>query len=87
MMLGSYGMGYLGWSFGALIAVGVVILVVVAIRLAIRHRSPVNSTTPDASTSLVAGSGPKQILDERYARGELTTAEYRERLSALGLGN
>lgn len=85
-MLGGYGMGYLGWGFGALIAVGVIILVVVAIRLAIRPRSPMSGTTPDASTSLVAGNGPKQILDERYARGELTTAEYRERLSALGLG-
>jgi len=27
---------------------------------------------------------PKQILDERYARGELTTEEYRERVTTLG---
>ncbi len=29
-------------------------------------------------------SRPRQILDERYARGELTTEEYRERLAQLG---
>ncbi|MGA6093785.1 SHOCT domain-containing protein [Microbacterium sp. NPDC079356] len=28
---------------------------------------------------------PKQILDERYAKGELTSEEYRERLATLGL--
>ncbi len=26
----------------------------------------------------------REVLDERYARGELTTEEYRERLSVLG---
>jgi uncharacterized membrane protein len=29
----------------------------------------------------------KRILDERYAKGELTTEEYRERLNNLGLGD
>ncbi len=36
--------------------------------------------------SLSAGrpsSGAREILDERYARGELTTEEYRERLDQL----
>ena len=28
-------------------------------------------------------SGAREILDERYARGELTTEEYRERLDQL----
>lgn len=31
-------------------------------------------------------STPRQILDERYAKGELTTEEYRERLAVLGEG-
>jgi putative membrane protein len=86
MMFGSYALGYLGWVFGALIAVGVVILVVVALRLATGTRSRVTGTPPVTSPPLTAGSGAKQILDGRYARGELTTAEYRERLAALGLG-
>jgi putative membrane protein len=29
-------------------------------------------------------SRARQVLDERYARGEITTEEYRERLRALG---
>jgi putative membrane protein len=29
-------------------------------------------------------SSPKEILDRRYARGEIDTKEYRERLKELG---
>ncbi|MEP7113071.1 MAG: SHOCT domain-containing protein [Ilumatobacteraceae bacterium] len=72
MMWGNYGMG--GWGFGILLAVGVVILVIVLIRVLARPRP----ASPQASS-------PKQILDERYAKGELTTVEYRERLTALAL--
>ena len=86
-MFGSYALGYLGWVFGALIAVGAIILIVVALRLATGTRSRRTGTPAVSSAPVIAGSGPKQILDERHARGELTTAEYRERLSALGLGN
>ncbi|HEX6236879.1 MAG TPA: SHOCT domain-containing protein [Acidimicrobiales bacterium] len=34
-------------------------------------------------TSGRSSSGAREILDERYARGELTTEEYRERLDQL----
>lgn len=38
-----------------------------------------------ASTSAPGGrSRAREVLDERYARGELTTEEYRERLEGLG---
>jgi putative membrane protein len=76
-----WGYGYNGWGWmwvvGGLVVVGVVVLVVVLIR---------NSTAP---TKAVAGapaatSTPRQILDKRYARGELTTEEYRERIETLG---
>ncbi|MDJ0336139.1 SHOCT domain-containing protein [Salinibacterium sp. G-O1] len=71
MNWGYSGMAGWAWGFGALVVVGVVILVIVLIRLLGK---------PSSSTS-----SPKRILDERYARGEVTTEEYRERLSALGL--
>jgi putative membrane protein len=76
-----WGYGYNGWGWmwvvGGLVVIGVVVLVVVLFR---------NSTAP---TKAVAGapaatSTPRQILDERYARGELTTEEYRERIETLG---
>ncbi|MET4780386.1 SHOCT domain-containing protein [Glaciihabitans sp. UYNi722] len=81
MMWGNYGMSGWTWGYGALVVVGVVILVVVLIRVFSGRRTspPASSAQPGAEPSA------KQILDERYARGDVTTEEYRERLSALGL--
>ena len=76
MMWGNYGMGGWGWGFGVLVAIGVVILVIVLIRMAANSR-PTSTSTQALS--------PKQIVDERYAKGELTTTEYQERLSVLTL--
>ena len=86
-MLNGGGMGGMGlmWIFGLLVLVGVVVLVVVLIK-AFTGRS---STTggPDHSRGTGAGSGRgREILEERYARGEISTEEYRERLRALGEG-
>lgn len=82
MMWGDYGMAGWAWGFGVLVVIGVVILVIVLVRMLARPRT----APPQAAGMLPGGtSSPKQILDERYARGELTTEEYRERLSALGL--
>ena len=81
MMWDGYGMGPWGWGLGALIVIGVIILVIVVVRLATnRTSSPPTSPTPGAGSSDVG-----RILDERYARGELTTEEYRQRKSVLGL--
>ena len=81
MMWGNYGMGGWAWGFGALVLIGLVILVVVLVRTFSQPR-PVPGL---AQARPSAASSPRQILDERYARGELTTEQYRERLSALGL--
>lgn len=82
MMWGNSGMGGWAWVFGILIVIGVMILVVVLIRMLPRPRF----APPQAPGSIPGGaSSPKQIVDERYARGELTTEEYRERLAVLGL--
>lgn len=82
MMWGNYGMSGWSWGFGGLVVIGVVILIIVLAR----RQAPSQVGTPLAP-STVAGSAasPKQILDERYARGELTAEEYRERITALGL--
>lgn len=74
-----WGYGYNGWGWmwvvGGLVVVGIVVLVVVLIR---------NSMAPTKAGTTAATSTPRQILDERYARGELTTEEYRERIETLG---
>lgn len=73
-----FGMGWMG-LFWLLLVVGVVLLVVVAVR------AVGGGITRDGE-----GREPgernraRQVLDERYARGEITTEEYRERLRVLG---
>ena len=72
------GMGW-GWLFWLLMVVGVILLVVVAVR------AMGGGVTGGAGDSRPAArSGARELLDERYARGELTTEEYRERLQTLG---
>ncbi|MDJ0333958.1 SHOCT domain-containing protein [Salinibacterium sp. G-O1] len=83
MMWGNYGMGLWGWGFGALILVGVVILIGVLVRLFSTPRA--GAPVPGAVTGETGATPPKQILDERYAKGEMTTEEYQERLTGLGL--
>ena len=75
-----WGYGYDGWGWmwlvGALVVIGIVVLIVFFIR---------NSTASPRPVGADKGiSTPQQILDERYARGELTTEEYRERIATLG---
>lgn len=74
------GMGW-GWLFWLLLALGVVLLVVVGVRAiggGVTRRDDGNG--PSARMS----SPARRILDERYARGEIATEEYRERLRTLG---
>lgn len=37
-----------------------------------------------ATSAPTAGPNPREILDQRYARGEIDTADYEERRSKLG---
>ena len=85
MMFGyGYGMGWM-WLWGLLAVVGILVLVFVIVRVTSggikRNDTSVNSAS---GTGAVGRSTPRQILDERYAKGELTTEEYRERLAVLG---
>jgi putative membrane protein len=87
MMGSGTGMGWSmgwGWVFGALVVVGVVALVVLAVR-AIGGGVSSRPSTPGPADGAPPGPGrARELLDERYARGELTTEEYQERLRALG---
>ncbi|MEO6941702.1 MAG: SHOCT domain-containing protein [Terrimesophilobacter sp.] len=83
MMFGyGYGIGWL-WLWGMLAVIGILVLIFVIVRVTaggIKHNDTHVTSLPDA----VGRSTPRQILEERYAKGELTTEEYRERLSVLG---
>lgn len=80
-MMGGGMMGYGGWGlfggiiglvFNLLILVGIVLLVVWAVK-----RFTGNNSSPTSQS-------PREILQARYARGELTREQYQQMLSDLG---
>lgn len=84
--MGHWGVGMGGWAwlFLALLIVGIVVLVVVLVRVLAGGTAggPAGPTEP-------TGGGRRdrhraqEILAERYARGEISTEEYQERLRVL----
>lgn len=73
------------WLFGLLILVGIALLVafiVLAVRMSGGGKG---QDQRHGSTGPAPGpSRARQILDERYASGELTTEQYREQIEVLG---
>jgi len=81
MMWGNgFGMGW-GWPLGLLLLVGVILLVIVAVR-AFGGGVDRNGSEPDSPPR--GQSTARQVLDERFANGELNAEEYKERLKVLG---
>ena len=78
-MMNGIGMGG-GWLFGVLITAGVVLLIILLVRYLGGSVKRNGRGEPDMRGRLSA----RQLLDERYARGDLTTEEYRERIRVLG---
>lgn len=79
-------MGGMGaaWLFWSLLVVGLALLVVVAVRVL---GGGVRARGDGPGDALGAGGGrAREVLDERYARGELSTQEYEERLRGLSRG-
>lgn len=77
------GMGWgWGWLFWLLVLAGLIFLVVLAVRLIAGGVSR-SDGGPSAAAQPPARNRARELLDERYARGELTTEEYRERLQVL----
>lgn len=72
-----YGTGMAwAWVFGALVLAGLVIIIVLLVR---RGTDRVRNSLPDPAPTLT----PRHLLDERYARGELTTEQYREHVETM----
>lgn len=86
-MMGN-GMGGMGWYwlFGALLILGLALIIVIAVSQlsnGLNRRRGAVAVTDEPS----GRSQAREILDERYARGELSTEQYRERLQGLGEDN
>jgi putative membrane protein len=82
-MMWGYGwdMGWM-WLFVPLTLIGIVLLVLLAVRLVGGGVSRGGPAGP--STGVGGRSRARQILDERFARGDLTAEQYREQLHVLG---
>jgi putative membrane protein len=85
-MSGGYG-GHMDWNDGsswvmAVVMIVVSVAVVGGIIWAIVFASRSTSHAGPPATPAVPGA--RDVLDQRYARGEIDTNEYNERRSALG---
>ncbi|GMR10821.1 MAG: hypothetical protein BMS9Abin28_1645 [Anaerolineae bacterium] len=81
MMIGGFGtFGWVGLILNLVITIGVIIGIVVLIIWAVRRLSADGS---GSSRSEPAGATPKEILQLRYARGEITRDQYQEILADL----
>ena len=82
MMWGNGNMGW-SWGFGLLAMAGLVVLVYVIVRLLV-NKTGSGDTRPAPGRS-DSGSA-KRILEERFARGELTVEQFRDQLRVLDEG-
>jgi putative membrane protein len=74
------GMGW-GWLIGAVLLVLILAVAIVVLRMATGHqRSLVRSSSSKVTPTRGDPQTPRQILDDRYARGDITTEEFDERL-------
>lgn len=84
-----YGFGGGGMmAFGLLMMFAFLLLVVLgswALITWLRRTRPQSSDSPPDAGSSTAGRGhAREILEERYVRGELTTEDYLDRIQVLG---
>lgn len=74
MGYGGYGYGMMGYGWGWLMMIGIFILVVLGIVALIRYLQ--QSARPDTQ---VRSKTALDILNERYARGEISDEEYQRK--------
>ena len=73
-----HGMWGMGW-FGSILMVSFWVLIFLGIVNLLRP-----ATGRHEPSAVSQGRDPKEILKERYARGEIETKEYREKMEILG---
>ncbi|MFJ5956227.1 SHOCT domain-containing protein [Paenarthrobacter sp. NPDC092416] len=86
-MMWGYGQGMAWmWLWVLLLLVGITLLVFLSIKVISGGRGGYVPTGPQGpgDPPPAKGSSARQILDERFAKGELTADQYREHLNVLG---
>jgi putative membrane protein len=77
-MMYDWGPGWGGMFFGPLVMIALVVLSVVVIVAVVRWLSGERSPSQSGSRT------PREILDERFAKGEIDREDYEARRKALG---
>lgn len=75
-IMGFGGFGLIGLLFNLAIVIGVVVLIIWAVKRFTNDTTNWNQPTGSQS--------PREILQARYARGEITREQYQQMLSDLG---
>jgi putative membrane protein len=80
-----------GWGMGSMwlivpLMIVVAVLLVLMILIAVRLFSSTGGGVAPTISGPHTKTSARLILDERFARGELTAEEYRERVQLLGEG-
>lgn len=87
MMYNGFGTGmmWLLWLWGLLVLAGIVYLVIASVtdRRSGRQPQPSTGGAQGHAERNVSPTQPRDLLGQRYARGEMTTEEYTERLQVL----
>ena len=78
MRYGGYGYGMMGFGWGFIMMIGILILIILAVVALIRF---VQRSSPNSSIN--SGSKALEILNERYARGEISDEEYKTKKAVL----
>lgn len=80
---GSFGaFGSFGWILNLVITIGLIVGVIILIVWMVRRLS--SGSQGSGSYSLSQGNTAREILQNRYARGEISRDEYQQMLSDLG---
>jgi putative membrane protein len=79
------GMGWM-WLWSLLLLIGIALLVWLVVLVSTSGVRSRHGQGPDGRYFHIGRDTARQILDERFARGELTADEYRERLRILNEG-
>ena len=89
VMMWNYGQGMVWmWLWGILLLIGIAILALLAVRIfgAGVHGRYIPPGSQASGGPPMGRSRAHQILDERFAAGELTADQYREQLKVLAEG-
>lgn len=81
------GFGIGGMVFGLLMMIGILLLILLGIWALVRWLSGTHSqprVSPGDHKPVGGGSRAREILEERYTRGEISTDEYLDMLHTLG---